>query len=157
MSTRPSLLKSVIGLGLVFGTGYLVKLVKDSEKLEVLPNIILEKINFESVLFSVDTLIRNPSKSSFTIGFPFVRIFYKDKLIGSSTPRKKWVKIPSQSESEIQDLQIEFPLSQSIEIAGELITARTTGIKIPIKIEVNSYIKLGLISFPIKKTETIIL
>lgn len=149
------LLKSGITLSALLGGGYLLRLYNASKNIEILPNIILESVDIEYAHFSVDTVIKNPTKSSFKVKFPFVKVYYKDSLLGTSRVHNKWIDIPAFAETPIKKLKINFPLADSISITSDIIAARNGGKSVSLVVETLTYIKIAFFSFPFKSTETI--
>lgn len=152
---KSTILGSSIIAGLIAGGTYFFRLFKAPNDIELFSNVILEKMDIQFAYFKVITEIKNPTKASFSIQVPFVKVGYNGKIIGSSVPKEKFVEIRAFSQTKLEPIEIKFPLADSITIASDLVAARQNGKKVLLDVETSTYVKAALFSVPIKHTESI--
>ncbi len=85
---------TVISAGAIAGWSYVKNLKKAQAELEVVPKASIYQLSWDGLTIKVDVLLKNPTKGSFSVKFPFVKLLYKDATIGSSQVVNKEIKIP---------------------------------------------------------------
>ena len=75
---------ALIGGGVIAGYSYYLKMRRTEAQLQVIPNAGIDKVNWDGITIRLDFLLKNPTKGSFSIKFPFIKLTYKDSLVGSS-------------------------------------------------------------------------
>lgn len=154
-SLKSTIMKSGLIAGLIAGGTFFFRLFKAKSDIELFSNVLLDRIDLQFAYFTILTQINNPTKASFSIQSPFVKVGYNGQIIGSSTPKDKFIKVDAFSQTKLEPIEIKFPLSQSITIASDLVAARQNGKKVLLDVETSTYIKAALLSFPIKHIESI--
>jgi hypothetical protein len=149
------LTKIVIGAGAVTGIGYLLRLNRMSSEMQTIATVKIHKLDLSALTIRVDVQVKNPTKGSLKIKYPFVKILYKDTTIGSSQSINKDIEIPAFGQAQINAIMIEIPLLNLINFGASVLKAvkDNTGIKIQLK--TISTILLGFKSLPYEKTEDI--
>jgi hypothetical protein len=98
----------LLGAGLV-GTGiYLSRLNKVATELQTVVFGRIHKIGVAGVTIAVDTVLKNPTKGSLKIKFPFVKLVHNGKTIGSSQSVNTNVDIPAFGESHVDGIMIDL-------------------------------------------------
>jgi hypothetical protein len=151
------LTKILIGAGAVTGISYLVKLKRTSSEMETIATAKIQKLDLTALTIRVDVQIKNPTKGSLKIKYPFVKILYKDSTIGSSQSINKDIEIPSFGEAQINAILIQIPLLSLISFGASLLKAIKDSMGVKIQLKTISTIELGFKSIPYEKTEYITL
>ncbi len=149
--------KILIGAGTVTGITYLVNLKRTSSEMETVATAKIHKLDLTALTVRVDVRIKNPTKGSLKIKYPFVRIMYKEGTIGSSQSINKDIEIPSFGEAQINAIMIQIPLLSLISFGASLLKVLKDNIGIKIQLKTISTIELGFKSVPYEKTEDITL
>lgn len=149
------LLKSSIAASIIAGGTFVFRLFKASKDIELFSNIILHKLDLQNAYFNIQTDINNPTRSNFSIRTPFVKIGYNGQIIGSSTPSDELIEVKAFSQTKLDTIQIKFPLSESLTIATDLLSSKQNGKPVLLDIETSTYVKWGILNFPLKHNESI--
>jgi len=159
--------KILIGTGIagaITGIVYARRLKTASVKLVVIPRVRVHKITAQGIVLAVETKIKNPTRTPFSIKYPFVRLRYKGSDIGTSQPKDKDVLIPAYGEPDppLQPFMIEIPLLGAFSLAWDLLQSFQTGTGIELEVITSTTVDLGLIKknyedtqkFTLKKVQT---
>lgn len=135
-----------IWVGLILGTAALgvytlTRLGKASNELVTEVKARVHSLDFSQITFSVDALIKNPSNDRITIQYPFIKIFYKESLIASSSLINQIIQIDPFSETTIKGIKIPASYFNLTGIGAELVQ-QLQNKKEPIKIQVQTLIQL---------------
>jgi hypothetical protein len=149
--------KIVLGVGAATGITYLVRLARASAQIETVSTAQIFKLDLTGLTIRVDVAVKNPTKSSLGIKFPFVKLMYKDAMIGSSQVLNKDIKLPSYGEARIEAIMIQIPVIGLFSIGTELLKAVQNGTGVKVQVKTISTIDLGLKTVPYEKTEDITL
>jgi hypothetical protein len=103
----------------------------------------------------LDLLLKNPTAGSLKIKFPFVKIYYKDGLIGSSQVVNKDITIPAYGQAVIEKIMLDLPLANLLSTAASLVTALQKKEPITIVVKAITGIVTGYTEIPIEKTQEI--
>lgn len=125
------------------GVVYASRLNTMSNELVVVPSVKVHKIAADGLTLRVDARLKNPTRTSLKIKFPFVKLIYKDSVIGSSQAVDKDVLIPSYGEAQIDAMMVNIPLLSIFSLAGELLKALKEGTAIKVGVKTMSMINLG--------------
>jgi hypothetical protein len=139
---------SVIGVGAVAGWTYVKNLKKAQGELEVVPKATVYQLSWDGLTIRLDVLLKNPTKGSFSIKFPFVKLLYKDTVIGSSEAIDKQIKIPAFGQVMIDKILVQIPMTNVFSISFTLIKALISGGSETITIRTLTTINLGIIKLP---------
>jgi hypothetical protein len=145
----------VLGAGAIAGWSYIKNLKTASAELEIQPTVNIHKLAWDGLTLRLDLKLKNPSKGSFSIRFPYVKLFYKDTLIGSSNVVDKEIKIPAFGEVAIDKIMIQIPMTNVFSVAFALIKALTGGEATMLTIRTITTINLGIINLPYEDKQDI--
>lgn len=148
---------SVIGVGLIAGISYLRRLTNMEANLVVVPKASLAQLALDGLIIRVDAVLKNPTTGSFTMKFPFIKLLYKDTVVGSSQASNQNVQIPPHGEAKIENVRVRVPLESIFSLAASLLAAIKKEETIKLKIEVQSDLDLGLIKKFYQNTQEVVL
>ena len=151
------LTKLLIGASAVTGITYLIKLRRTNAELETIATAKIHKLDLSALTIRVDVQIKNPTKSSLKIKYPFVKIVYQDSTIGSSQSISKDIEIPAFGQAQINAIMIQIPLLRLLSFGKSVLKAIQDNAGIKIQQKTISTIDLGLKSVPYEKTEELTL
>lgn len=148
---------TVIGGALIGGTVYIVRLNSMSAELEILPMVRIHKLDLTGLTLAVDLQLKNPTRSTFKIKFPFVKLVYKDTTVGSSQVLDKDITIPAFGEAIIEKIMIRVPLLNIFSLSGSLLRAVQNKEAVKIEVRTLTTIDLGWKKVPYTKSDTVAL
>jgi hypothetical protein len=146
---------SVIGVGAFAGWTYVKNLKKAQAELEVVPKATIYQLGWDGLTIRLDVLLKNPTKGSFSIKFPFVKLLYKDTVIGSSEAIDKEIKIPAYGQAMIDKILVQIPMTNVFSIAFTLVKALIGGGSETITIRTLTTINLGIIKLPYESKQDV--
>lgn len=146
-----------IGAAAATGIGYLMKMSRTSAELETVSSAMVHKVDFSGITVRVDTILKNPTKGSFSIKYPFVKLIYKNSTIGSSQAIDKDILVPKYGEARVEQMMIKIPVFSLLSVGTDLFKAISEGKGVKVGVKTISTIDLGFKSVPYEKTEEIIL
>jgi hypothetical protein len=146
-----------IGGGLIAGITYLRRLKRTSVELETISTVNVYKIDLKGITLRVDVQIKNPTKTKFKIKFPFVKLLYKNAMVGSSEVVNQDITIPAFGQAVAEKIMIQIPIMGIFSLGSGLI--KDLGSGDPVKMNVNTVttIDLGWKKIPYSKTEEVTL
>src|SRR5215212_2749698 len=92
---------TLIGAGVIAGYSYYLKMTKTKAELQVVPDASIHQVNWNGITIRLDLLLKSPTKGSFSMKFPFIKLTYKDSLVGSSQVVNQDIKIPAFGQAKI--------------------------------------------------------
>ena len=143
---------TVLAGGAVAAYFFLRKMQRVAINLEVVPSASIHKISLSGVTIRLDVLLKNPTKGSFSVKFPFVKLNYKGQSIGSSQVVNKDITIPAFGQVLIDKIMIDIPLSNAMSVISALITSLLNKEKINLSATIVTTAAAGLVSLPFNKT-----
>lgn len=146
---------TVLGAGAWAGWSYIKGLKTAGAELEVQPKASIHQLNWEGLIIRLDLLLKNPSKGSFDLKFPFVRLLYKDTLIGSSTPVDKDIRLLAYGQVMIDKIMVQVPMANVFSVAFTLIKTLIGGGSETLTIRTLTTINLGIIKLPYETKQDI--
>lgn len=155
--SRSLLTLTLIGGSLIAGYSYYVSLKKTSAELEVIPEASLQAVNWNGITIRLNLLLKNPTKGSFSMKFPFIKILYKDSPVGSSEIVDKIIKIPAFGQAKVDGLLISIPILNIFSVSSSILKAIQNKEPVTITAQMMTTIDLGLISLPYQENHEIIL
>ncbi len=144
---------SGIGAGVVGLITYVTRLKRANAQLESITTAKIHSLKLDGLTIRVDVELKNPSRSSFNIKFPFVKLIYKDKVIGTSQVIDKDIKIPSNGEANIEAIMIKIPVTSIFSIGAGLIKLLVQKQAAVISVKTISTIDLGWKKLPYEKSD----
>lgn len=147
----------LIGGGLVAGYSYYVRMKKTSAELQVIPDASVYKVNWDGITIRIDVLLKNPTNGSFSIKFPFVKLMFKDTLVGSSEVVDKDIKIPAYGQVKISKLLVNIPMVSIFSVSTSILKAIQSKEQVKIVATMITTIDLGMVKVPFEESHEIIL
>ena len=89
--------------------------------------------------------------------FPFIKLLYKDVVVGSSQAVNQDIKVPAHGEARIEKVLIEVPLENIFSLAASLISAIKASTTIKLKVQVMTELDLGIIKRNYQSTQEVVL
>jgi hypothetical protein len=146
---------TVVGAGAYAGWSYLKNLKTAGAELEVLPKATVHQLSWDGLTIRLDVLLKNPTKGSFSLKFPFVKLLYKDTVIGSSTPVDKDIKLPAYGQIMIDKIMVQIPMVGVFSLAFTLVKALIAGGSETLTVRTLTTINLGIIKLPYETKQEI--
>lgn len=146
---------SVLGVGAWAGWSYLKNLKTAGAELEVQPKASIYKLDWNGLTIRLDVVLKNPSKASFSIKTPFVKLLYKDTVMGSSTPVDKEIKLPAYGQVLIEKVMVQIPMVNVFSVAFTLIKTLIGGGSVTLTVRTLTTINLGIIKLPYETKQDI--
>ncbi len=146
--------------GLALGGGiaawnYVTQMKKMQDNLEYIPSVNIQGITWNGITLKVDILLKNPSRGSLAIQYPFVKIDYKGTVIGSSQAVPKKIKIPPYGEVIINNVLIVIPVTGLFSVTAEILKNLLANKKVELTLTVMTDITAGWIAVPYKESKTL--
>jgi hypothetical protein len=148
---------SGIGAGVIGIVTYASKLTKASKNLESIVKANLHAIKLEGVTIRIDVQIKNPSSIGFKIKYPFVKVMYKESVVGTSQVIDKIISIPKNGEVNVKGIMITIPYTGLFSVGAGLMKALTMNDAAVITIKTISNVDLGWKKLPYEKLSDITL
>lgn len=154
-----SLTSVVVGGGILAAVGaYLLRLRKTSAELETVVSAKLHSLTLSGITIRIDVQIKNPTRSSLGIKFPFVKLLYKGATVGSSQAINKDITIPSFGEVMVDDIKITIPILGLFSIGSDLVKAiKGAQDGISVQIKTITTIDLGWKTIPYEKMDEVVI
>ena len=146
---------TVLGAGAIAGWSYVKNLKKAQAELQIVPKVSLNQLSWDGLTIKIDVLLKNPTKGSFSVKFPFVTLLYKDTTIGSSQALNKEFKLPQFGEVLIDKILVQIPMTNVFSIAFTLIKPLISGGSETITIRTLTTINLGIIKLPYENKQEV--
>jgi hypothetical protein len=156
-STGKLITGSLLGAGLVAGFAYWKQLKRMENNLVVIPSASLAKLNLDGLIIRVDAVLKNPTKGSFALKFPFIKLLYKDVVIGSSQAVNQDITIPAFGEAKVEKVMVNIPVENLFSMAASIFNAIRNKEKVKLKIETITEIDIGWIQQPYQTTQEVVL
>jgi hypothetical protein len=146
---------TVLGAGAIAGWSYVKNLKRAQAELQVLPKASLDQLSWDGLTIRVDVLLKNPTKGSFSVKFPFVTLLYKDATIGSSQALNKEIKVPQFGEVMIEKVLIHIPMKNVFSVVFTLFKALFNKEPVTLTVRILTYINLGWIILPYENKQQV--
>ena len=148
---------TLVGGGLIAGYSYYLKMKKTQAELEVIPNASVHEISWDGITIRIDLLLKNPTKGSFSIKFPFVKLIYKGATVGSSEALDKDIKIPAFGQAKIEKVLVNIPIISIFTVSTSILKAIQSGEQLMVTATMMTTIDLGFVKLPFEESHQIIL
>lgn len=148
-----------IGIGTGIGAGviglitYFTRLKRTSVEMESVASAKIHTLKFDGLTVRIDVQMKNPTSSSFKIKFPFVKVLFKDKTIGTSQVINKDIQIPAYGEAVISAIMVKIPMTGLLSLGGGIVKLLTKKQPVPIFVKTVTTIDLGWKKIPYEKTD----
>ncbi len=154
-SIKKILLGLGIGGGVVAGGAYLWRLNKTSVNLEVIPTVKLHKLDLQGLVLRVDVTLKNPTRTSLKLKFPFIKLLIKGSSIGSSQAVNQDIALPAFGEAKFEAIMIRISMFSLLSTAKGLLQAVQQGAAFKIGVTTMTTIDLGIKKVPYEKTDDV--
>lgn len=148
---------SGIGAGVVGLFTYASRLNKASSNLETVVKANIHSIKLEGVTIRIDVQIKNPSSVGFKIKYPFLKVVFKDSVVGTSKVIDKTISIPKNGEVNIEGIMILIPYTGLLSVGAGFLKALTQNDSAIITVKTITNVDLGWKKLPYEKSNDIIL
>lgn len=139
---------TVVGAGAIAGWSYVKNLKKAQAELVIMPNASIYQLGWDGLTIKVDVLLKNPTKGSFSVKFPFVTLLYKDATIGSSQVVNKEIKINQYGEVLIDKIMVQIHMTSAFSVIYSLIKTLFNKEAIQLTVRSLTHINLGWVVLP---------
>jgi len=146
---------TMLGAGVIAGYGYIKRLRKAQAELEIIPKANLYALSWDGLTIRVDVLMKNPTKGSFSIKFPFVKLIYKDTTIGSSQAVNKDIKIPPYGEAMIEKILVQIPVTNVFSLVFSLIKSLYNKEPVKLTIKTMTTVDVGIAKIPYEDSKEV--
>ena len=146
---------TIVGGGLIAGYSYYLKMQRTQAELEVIPDAKIHQVSWDGITIRIDLLMKNPTKGSFSIKFPFVKLTYKDNVVGSSQVVNKDIKIPAFGEAKIEKILVSIPILSIFSLSSSILKAVQKNEPLTIKATLVTTIDLGLVKIPFEESHEV--
>lgn len=96
--------------GVIVGGSYFYNVRRASVQLEVIPKAYIHSLSLTALKIRVDALLKNPTRASFKVKFPYIRVTYNGSLLGSSQVIDKDIQVPAFGQVVIDSMMVELPV-----------------------------------------------
>jgi hypothetical protein len=148
---------TVVGGVVLGGSVYLYRLKNTAVQLEVMPTVMVHKLDLTGLTIRIDVTLKNPTRTAFKIKFPFVKLAYKGTSVGSSQVIDKDITIPAYGQAVIQQIMVRVPILSIFSLSGGLLKAVENGEAAQVDVITVTTIELGMQKIPFTKTDTVTL
>ncbi len=155
--TSKILTGTLLGAGVLAAVSYVKKLKKTQAELEILPKANLYQLNWNAIVLRVDVLLKNPTKGTFSIKFPFVKILYNGTTIGSSQAVNKEIKIPAFGETVIEKILVTIPVMSFFSVTSGVLKDLQNKKPVKLTVKVLTTVNLGWTELPYESNDEITL
>ncbi len=116
----------------------------------------IHSLDFSQITFAIDAIIKNPTPTSVTIQYPFIKIFYKDTLIASSDLINQTVQIAPLSQTYIKNIKIPVSYLKLTGVGAELIQKlQNKKTSITLQVTVQTQVLTGINQIPYSNTQDV--
>jgi hypothetical protein len=144
-----------ITAGIVSGLVYLFRLKRTNAQLETVSSVVIQKFDLSGIILKIDITLKNPTRTGFSAKFPFVKVNYKDSMIGSSQVIDRDVAIPPYGEVKAANILVQIPLSGLLSVGTDILKSYQSGDGVKLTVVTVSTTDLGIVKIPYEKKEEI--
>jgi hypothetical protein len=155
--TSKILTGTLVGAGMIAVAGYVKKLKKTQAELEVIPTANIYEVTWNAIIVRVDVLLKNPTKGTFSIKFPFVKLISNGTTVGSSQAVNKDIKIPSYGEVVISKMLVTIPVTSFFSVASDVLKSIQNKKPVKLTVKVTTTVNLGWTELPYESSNEITL
>lgn len=155
--TKKIIVGGLVGAGAIAGYSYYLKMKKTQAELEVVPTATIQEMNLNGITIRLDLLLKNPTKGSFTIKFPFVKLSYKDSSVGSSQVVDQDIKLPAFGQVKIEKILVTVPMLSIFSVSSSILKAIQSKEEVKITATLMTTIDLGWTKLPFEETHEVTL
>jgi hypothetical protein len=149
--------KILIGTGITAGVvsalTYASKLMRTGAQLESVASAMIHALKLDGLTVRIDVVLKNPTGSSLKLKFPFVKLLYQGKVIGTSKVIDKDITLPKNGEAKVSGIMVTMPATGLLSLGGGLLSVLTKKQPAPISVKTITTIDLGWKKVPYEKTD----
>ncbi|MFL5763570.1 MAG: hypothetical protein ACJ77K_06465 [Bacteroidia bacterium] len=112
----------------------LLRLKAAAPQLDVIPSAKIHKLDFTGVTIRIDVKLKNPTSAAFKMKYPYIRLTYKDYVIGTSQSVDQDIEMPPFGEANIDAIMFNIPILSVIGMAGALLKAVQNNLAVEVDI-----------------------
>ena len=142
-----------VGAGLVAAISYVSGLKRTSAQLESVASASIHSLKLDGLTIRIDVQLKNPTETALKIKYPFIKVLFKDKVIGTSKVINKDISIPKNGEAKISGIMITIPVTGLLSLGGGIFSLVTKKLPAPIFVKTITTIDLGWKKIPYEKTD----
>jgi hypothetical protein len=157
MSTGKILAGATIIGGAIVGGSYFYNMRRASVQLEVIPKAYIHSLSWSALTIRVDALLKNPTRASFSVKFPYIRVTYDGSLLGSSQVVNKDIQVPPFGQVVIDNMMVNLPVLSIVSSAYSIIKALYDKKQVKLMATVITTIDLGWSHVPYDSSVEIVL
>ena len=146
-----------IGGGLVAAGLYVRGLMRTGVEMQTTSKVNIHSIGLSGLIIRIDLNLKNPTKTSFKIKFPFMKILFEGNSIGTSQVVNKDILIPAYGEVNIENVLIQIPLLGLLSLGVQLFTPLQSGQSVKIQMVAVTTISYWWLSLPYEHKEDVLL
>lgn len=144
-----------LGAGALAGWSWIRSLKRAKDQMEVVPSAKVQELSVKGLTVRVDVKIKNPSKGSFSIRYPFLKLLHKGTTIGSSQALPRQIKIPANGEVMIEGIMVSIPALNIFSVGYSLVKSLLQKQPSELTIQVISAVSIGPIESPYENKITV--
>ncbi len=143
------------GLAAFFSIRYLSRLQRASTNITSRIRVNIHKVNLTGIELTAEVKLQNPNPITLQLQHPFVKILFKDKILGTSVVENSVIEIAENSEKTF---------NLRIQSAGWLTLIQILGTKVvsdirsgnPIQLNIQTQVTTRVNGLPYEKTDNIL-
>ena len=144
-----------LGAGVIAGVGFIKRLRQAQSEMEIIPTANLYSLNWEGVTIRVDVLLKNPTRGSFSIKYPFIKLIYKGTTIGSSQAVNKDIKIAAFGEAKVEKILVQIPVTSVFSVVFALVKSFHNKEPVKLTIKSTTVVDIGITSIPYQSEQEV--
>lgn len=148
---------TLLGAGMLAAINYVRNLKKTQTELEIIPTASLHQLTLSAIVVRVDVLLKNPTKGTFSIKFPFVKLIYNGATIGSSQSVNKDIVLPAYGEVKIDQILVSIPVTGLLSTASDVLKNIQSGKQVKLLVRVISVVDVGWTQIPYESQQEFVL
>jgi len=116
----------LIGSGVLVGGGvlmYLSKINRLQGNLEIVTRPMIHKVNLMGLVIRIEATLKNPTGAAIKVKYPFVKLQYKGKTIGSSEAKNRDYQVPKYGEVNLEPIELKLTFLNLAMTAPDLLKA----------------------------------
>lgn len=144
-----------LGAAAFKGWSYMKDLKSAQAELQVIPKVSLYQLAWDGITIRIDVTLKNPTKASFSVKFPFVTLIYKGTTVGTSQAIDKDFKLPKFGEVIIDKILVRIPLTSAFSVVFGLVKALFNHETVTLTIRTLTHINLGWVVLPYENSKQV--
>lgn len=156
-SLKKILIGTTIGAGVIGVITYLSGLSRTKAELESVATGMIHSLKLDGLTVRLDVQLKNPTDGSLKIKYPFIKLYHKDSLIGSSKVIDKDIIIKPFGEAVINGIMLNLPATSLLSLGGGFFNLLKQKQPVTLSVKTISTVDLGWKKVAYTKTDPIIL